>query len=349
MKSSRLVAGFALLAASFVASVGTAAELRYSISPILSNDPTLNLQMGDLNNRGEVVGTTTPASGLQRAFRWRDGTFTDLHDVIAPGARSTSATNVNDLGTVIGIVNSNQGFQLRGTQVTPITVVPGENFVQPSLINDRGQLVVTSGGGAQSGDFFVDGQNAELLPGLPDGIGGMLPLELNDRGVVVGSAFTADFTRHATLWQNGTLTDLGVPAGSQESIGRDINNLTRVAGAVTDEFFVGSAATWQNGTWTLLPAISPDVVASDASNINDLGVVVGSSFLTSSSLSVATVWFNGRAFALDDLVSASDPLKPFVRFDAVIFVNIRGDIVAEGRDSRGPLASQWYFLRPVRQ
>jgi hypothetical protein len=32
--------------------------------------------------------------------------------------------------------------------------------------------------------------------------------------------------RHATLWQNGTLTDLGVPAGEQESIGCDVNTST---------------------------------------------------------------------------------------------------------------------------
>jgi probable HAF family extracellular repeat protein len=349
MKSSRLVTGFAFLAASFVASVATPAELRYSIRPIVSNDPALDVQVGDLNNLGEVVGWTSPRNGLLRAFRWRDGTLTDLHDVIAPGASSTLAINVNDRGTIVGLVNFNQGFRLRGTQVTPITVVPGETSVQPSLINDRDQLVVFSSGGAQSGDFFVDGQNAELLPGLPGGIGGDLPLEMNDRGVVVGSAFTADFMRHATLWQSGTLTDLGAPAGAQQSIGRDINNLNRVAGAVSGESFVDSAATWQNGTWTLLPALAPDVAGSDASNINDLGVVVGSSFLTSSARSVATVWFNGQAFALDDLVSTSDPLKPFVRFDAAVFVNIRGDIVASGSDSRGPPGTRWYFLRLLRQ
>jgi probable HAF family extracellular repeat protein len=37
----------------------------------------------------------------------------------------------------------------------------------------------------------------------------MLSLEMNDRVAVVGSAFTADLMRHATFWQNGTLTDLG--------------------------------------------------------------------------------------------------------------------------------------------
>ena len=349
MKSSRLLAGFALLTASVVTSIATAAEFRYSIIPIESNDPARFVQVGDLNNRGQVVGTTFTGQGGQRAFRWRDGELTDLHDVIAPGgATQTNATNINDLGTIIGIVNGDQGFRLRGTQVTAVTVVPGETNVNPSLINDRGQMVVQSTGGAQSGDFFVDGQNAEFLPGLPDGIGGNLSLEMNDRGAVVGSAFTADFMRHATLWQNGTLTDLGVPAGSQQSIGRDVNNFNRVAGAVLDEFFIGSAATWQNGTWTLLPAVEPGAI-SNADSINDLGVVVGSSFSPSTGRSSATLWFNGRVFVLDDLVSASDPLKPFVQLEAASFVNIRGDILALGSDSRAGPSTQWYFLRLVRE
>ena len=131
----------------------------------------------------------------------------------------------------------------------------------------------------------------------------MLSLEMNDRVAVVGSAFTADLMRHATLWQNGTLTDLGVPAGEQESIGCDVNNLNRVVGAVTHDFLVASAATWQNGSWTLLPAIEPG--------------------------------------------AASDPLKPFVRLEAAVFVNIRGDIVAVGFDSRVPWRSK--SLRLVRE
>ncbi len=348
MKSSRLLAGFALLTASFVTSIAAAAEFRYRILPIESNDPASSLQVGDLNNRGEVVGTASTSAGQQRAFRWRDGKFTDLHDVIAPGAATTFGGNINDFGTIIGLINHNQGYSLRGTQVTAVTVVPGETSVQPSVINDRGQMVVFSSGGAQQGDFFVDGQNAELLPGLPDGIGGMLPLELNDRGTVVGSAFTADFMRHATLWQNGTLTDLGVPAGEQESIGRDVNNFNRVAGAVSHDFFVSTAATWQNGTWTPLPAIEPGA-ASSADSINDLGVVVGSSFPLNSTRSFATLWLNGQALVLDNLVSASDPLKPFVRLDSASFVNLRGDILALGVDSRGSPASKWYFLRLVRE
>src|SRR5688572_28830243 len=98
MKSSRLLAGLALLTASLGVHIAAAAELRYRITPIEANDPALNLLIGDLNNRGEVVGTTTPPSGLQRAFRWRDGEFTDLHDVIAPSATATLAIGINDLG-----------------------------------------------------------------------------------------------------------------------------------------------------------------------------------------------------------------------------------------------------------
>jgi hypothetical protein len=85
-----------------------------------------------------VAGT-----GQQRAFRWRDGVFSDLHDVIAPSAFATNASDINDLGTISGTINAGQqAFTLRGTTVTPLQVGDGGEFTFPLDINDRGQLIV---------------------------------------------------------------------------------------------------------------------------------------------------------------------------------------------------------------
>jgi probable HAF family extracellular repeat protein len=340
-------AALTFLAAS-LACLAAQAEPRYRITQISAAPDDINLQVLDLNNRGDVVGLRVAPTGQQRAFRWRNGAFTDLHDVISPSAFATNASDINDVGTISGTINGGeQGFTLRGTTVTPVHVIDGEAFVFPLDINNRGQLIVEVSGGPDPGSFFLDGDHVEALPGLPGGNGRMSAREINDRSAVVGTAFTADFSGRAVLWQNGVLTELGLPAGFTQSSGNDINIFNRVAGALAVNF-QGKAATWKNGTWTLLPDVAPgETQVSHAASINDQGAIVGSS--STGSGTIATLWFLGRAFALDDLVSADDPLKAFVRLDSALFINNRGDIVSLGEDSRVPGSFQRYFLRLVNE
>jgi probable HAF family extracellular repeat protein len=348
MKSRHsLVASAVLAVTSLLAGAAVQAEPRYRITPIVGAPGDLNVQVLDLNNRGDVVGLHVAATGQQRAFRWRNGVLTDLHDLISPSAPHTNASDINDRGTIVGTINGGQNaYQLSGTQVTPIEVIEGQDFVFPLDVNNRGQLIVELAGGPDPGDFFVDGDRVEKLPGLPNGSGGMLAREITDRGAVVGIAFTADFSTRAVLWQNGVLTELGIPAGFNANSAADINIFNRVAGALAVNF-QPAAATWKDGEWTLLPSIAPGVPqVSNAASINDLGAIVGGTSLNGGESRFATLWFLGRAFKLDDLVSASDPLKQFVRFDSALFINNRGDIVSLGVDSRSG-GFQPYFLRLV--
>jgi hypothetical protein len=79
------------------------------------------------------------------------------------------------------------------------------------------------------------------------------------------------------------------------------------------------------------------------------GTIVGSVTLNDQNfVGVATLWFGNRAVALDDLVIANDPLKPFVKLNSASWINDRGDIVALGTDSRQPQApSNVYFLQRI--
>ena len=348
MKSPRSLAALAFLAASLTC-LAAQAEPRYRIVPIVGAPDDINLQVMDLNNRGDVVGLRVAGTGQQRAFRWRNGAFTDLHDVIAPSAFATNASDINDLGTISGTIDGGeQAFTLRGTTVTPVHVIDGEAFVFPLDINNRGQLIVEVSGGSGFGDFFVDGDRVEALPGLPGGSGGMLAREINDRGTVVGIAFTSNFSTRGVLWQNGVLTELGLPAGFSQASGTDINIFNRVAGALVTANFFTKAATWKDGVWTLLPDVAAgETRVSNTSSINDLGAIVGASSTDSGRF--ATLWFLGRAFVIDELVSDSDPLKAFVHLDSALFINNRGDIVSLGEDSRVPGSFQRYFLRLVNE
>jgi uncharacterized membrane protein len=352
MTSRRLLTGIAILAASLVTAVANSAEPRYRIFQIVSNDPTFeNITVSDLNDRSQLVGMAFDRLGTQRrAFVWQNGEFTDLHDVIAPGASTTSANGINNLRTIVGSIDFSRGFKLQGTQVTDVTVVPGETSATPLFINDRGQLIVESFGGSTFGHFLVDGDSAELLPALPGSSDPTIASALNERGVVAGVALFFDFTRRGVIVHNGAITDLGTPAGFDSSSALDINNHNRIVGAGLNNS-APAAATWKDGVWTLLPSIAPgEPQVSEAASINDRGEIAGGTTITGDNVrSLATLWLDGRALVINDLVAEDDPLKPFVSLTFALMINDRGDIVSLGDDSRSPPTSSIrYFLRRVR-
>lgn len=98
-------------------------------------------------------------------------------------------------------------------------------------------------------------------------------LDINDYVQVVGSADMPDGKRHACLWQDGEITDLGtlgVPDAQSEAWG--INNFSQVVGILTGSGAIGAAFIWEGGEMAELgdPAIPKSAFA-----INDAGQVVG--------------------------------------------------------------------------
>jgi probable HAF family extracellular repeat protein len=316
------------------------ADRGYRVVPITTDSGSTDLFSLDVNNRGEVVGFSS-ASGRQHAFRWRDGVYTDLNDVLAPNAFSTGADAINDRSTIIGsIVTSffeSQAYTLRDGQVTQVAPVPGVDTF-PSDINNRGQMIVLTNQGAGQ-TYFIDGGNVEQLPGLP-GSGGMLGLALNERGAVVGHSIV-DNQNRAVLWQNGTLTEIGLAPGADTSIAFDVNNRTQVivnalAGGNSQAFL------WQDGTFTKLPDVVPGQVGSThAESLNDWGAIVGSSSVAGHDQTVGTLWLKNSAVSIDSLISEADPLKAFLSVVGGISINERGDILVNAVDSRTGESAQY--------
>jgi probable HAF family extracellular repeat protein len=127
------------------------ADRGYRVVPITTDSGSTDVFAHDVNNRGEVVGFSF-ATGQQHAFRWRDGVYTDLHDVIAPNAFSTRVEAINDRSTIFGSLITTsfqpQAYLLRNGQVTQVEPVPGVDTFA-SDINNLGQILSSNAGRPQ--------------------------------------------------------------------------------------------------------------------------------------------------------------------------------------------------------
>jgi hypothetical protein len=85
--------------------------------------------------------------------------------------------------------------------------------------------------------------------------------------------------------------------------------------------------------------------------INDDGIVVGGSYndFIQRSDEVATIWLRRHAIDLNALIATDDPLQPFVQLDRALLINKRGQIIAEGKDSRqaNPDETAFYLVTPA--
>jgi probable HAF family extracellular repeat protein len=227
------------------------------------------------NDEGAVVGNNW--YNIHHALLWYKGSVTDLGTLIGPGG-SSQAQQVNDAGQIVGGSLAADGT-IHAVQWNHGVIHDLGTFGAPNTnsvafgINDRGQMV----GVAQLNDIvdpileFPDFYGTLWDNGAVVNLTFSTPgdaFNINNKSQVVGRLLIPDPVErgvaHAYVWQEGVVTDLGVPAGDDNSEANSLNDNGQIVGdagvGFIETYAPDRALLWQNGERfdlnTLIPADS---------------------------------------------------------------------------------------------
>jgi probable HAF family extracellular repeat protein len=157
-----------------------------------------------INNLGQIVGDASVASGFSHAFRWQDGTMTDLGLFPGVASGSSRALAINDAGVIVGHASTPSGDHafrwVNGTMFDMATLGGTESWARS--VNSAGQIVGHSTTATSLRGFYYGGGG--LIPLNPlAGDDQSIALGINDSGQIVGrSESSVSGAWHAVLWKN---------------------------------------------------------------------------------------------------------------------------------------------------
>lgn len=247
----------------------------------------------DINSTGWVVGYGTNSGGMTQAIIWTpSGGPQALAGSL--GGSYTLARAINDQGLIVGEAGLPGGVGahtvvwengvMRDIQAFP----SGSTF--PWGVSNTG-IVVGQWNPTNGAYAWTAAGGMVVMTGLegPNDI----PLAVNDNGQIVGwYERTASEASKAFLWTNGVITDLGTLGGAS-SVAIAINNAGQIVGRA-DLPRKGTQSVYRAFLWTATGAMRdlgslPDRQWAQANDVNNLGVVVGQTWLPSG-LPRATLW-----------------------------------------------------------
>jgi probable HAF family extracellular repeat protein len=269
------------------------------------------------------------------AFVWQNGVMSALAPLKdsngVPGLNAT-AKWINRSGQVAGVAEN----------TTPDSTCPPYNPSPTSLQFQKYQFkpVIWANGAIQElptsgGAFFANSFSD------PDGIA----FSINNRGQAVGATGTCTgrtqvgtylYGRHATLWQDGAVIDLGNLGGIAPGFGNFAYNINRSGHVVgTSGTAEGSfhAFFWSPETLIQDLGTLQGDTASIGLAISDLGDVGGVSFPANPNASPRAFIRpdGGTLVDLNSLIPANSPLYLFT----VCSINSRGEIIGLALDAQG--------------
>ena len=178
-----------------------------------------------INDSGQIVGSVwnenTPET--TRAFLWEDGTMRNLG--VLSGFDSSVAVAINENGQVLGFCAREAPERQHAFIWTNGKMIDlnrsGSTWVYPVALNNHGLAIVRS---PATAFLWANGKLTKL-----ETLGGANAeaFALNEQGQVVGRSQTAAGKWHASIWQDGTVTDIGAGRWSSAA---NIDNQAHVAG-----------------------------------------------------------------------------------------------------------------------
>lgn len=252
------------------------------LAPSGESDGTNATGMNELGHVAAITGDGSGPLGMIPVL-YRDGQLINLGGF--PGVYTSGGSKgVNNLGQVSGW--SMAPYPTGGHQSEPFVWTEGTGMVNPIDdepvnysgeawdVNDAGQMVFTGYGG------FDDPVTGLTLITFPSGGGSWKAWDLNEDGVVAGSAFGPAGSINAFRYASATATieNLNDQVIDYNSDGYGINDLGDVAGWAHQWDFDRPAIVWTASGQTLrLPigGLGPNQNEGSAEHINNHGDIVG--------------------------------------------------------------------------
>ncbi|MFT5463448.1 MAG: putative HAF family extracellular repeat protein [Planctomycetota bacterium] len=197
-----------------------------------------------LNDAQQVVGWATipgctTAAGLQcrRAYVWDNGVLTDLGKL--SGDEDSFARSINNSGLIVGTSESDVIF----------------------------------GSGTYHGVFWSGG----VITPLPDlGNGTSFARDVNDSGLIAGHSVDISVARdRAVTWQAGVITNVGSTETHSYNRVQGLNELGELVGFAWNLFSPNDSVAFDGAKWSTIGGIDGQFQNSEASDVNDSGMVVG--------------------------------------------------------------------------
>jgi probable HAF family extracellular repeat protein len=301
LRASRM-AVFAAVCGALLAPVAAGAQAPvYRFVPLAPLNGAEWARGVDINAQGQVLGFSVQAEfGVSTV--WAQGSTTGLSAIDRDG-HGHFASAINNLGHVTSNGSGNLALLWNGTQQQLLPGLGGR-FTSAWGLNNVGQVVgaaSTRGEGAFRAMLW-EGGTRTVLPSL----GGAYSVarDINDSGTIAGvSTLLHGVDTRATLWRDGIAIDLGTVDGASTFLD-GLNDLGHAVGGAARSGTQGERAIyWDGVSLGYLPTLSDELPLSHAVDINNQGLIVGTS--RSGPESRATLWRDGAAIDLNAHLDAT--------------------------------------------